>query len=433
MMKNLRRYFKGLLSPRDQPGVALLIVTTFIAIVTSAVMDFAYNSRIYLMMAAHARDEVRAYYLARSAFNFARLVLFYQKQLDAVASNFLGQLQQQMGMNLPVSAGIQLWQIMPSSCDFLNGLTQSGVAAALESGELDVSDLENGEVNVEFGLGEFEGTCDFDITDEGGKINLYNLTVPGRRRMLVIRQLQELLAPRKYDFLFQNRDPDGQYTTREELIGAIVDWIDDKDGNRMFDITFMDNVGGPEDQYYQGLEDPYLPKNAYFDTKQELHLVRGIGDDFFRLFGDRITIYPDDKNVVINWCTADWETKFATICALFGPDRLAQYTAFGCGSGNEYQQKMILELFDRWRQEKILRGEYTVSFGCNVTLEEFQQFADELVGYKLPTKIAGVKPWGTKSKTFVIRAEGEVGTTRRRITAVVNLDKQDELWYYRED
>ncbi|HXN83459.1 MAG TPA: type II secretion system minor pseudopilin GspK, partial [Myxococcales bacterium] len=75
--------------------MALILVLTVIAILTSIGVDFSYNSRVSLKLAENARDGMRAYYLARSAVNLSRLLLHYQKQLDgagAAALNALGQL-----------------------------------------------------------------------------------------------------------------------------------------------------------------------------------------------------------------------------------------------------------------------------------------------------------------------------------------------------
>src|SRR5439155_205842 len=52
---------------RSRRGVALILVLTTIAILTSVAVDFGYQSRVNLRLTENARDELRAYYLARSA------------------------------------------------------------------------------------------------------------------------------------------------------------------------------------------------------------------------------------------------------------------------------------------------------------------------------------------------------------------------------
>src|ERR1700738_4000409 len=113
-----RRGGGGSPSPR---GVALILVLTVIAILTSIGVDFSYNSRVSLKLAENARDGMRAYYLARSAVNLSRLLLHYQKQLDGAGAQLGGALQQvagtlpgtppRTGAGAPAapSLGIRLW------------------------------------------------------------------------------------------------------------------------------------------------------------------------------------------------------------------------------------------------------------------------------------------------------------------------------------
>ncbi|MFA6034210.1 MAG: hypothetical protein WC889_15025, partial [Myxococcota bacterium] len=93
----------------SQSGVALLVVTTIIVILTVLAADFSYSAKVNLNLAVNLRDEVKAYYMAKSAFNVARLVLFYQKQVDGTLKN----------LNIPgLGASLQLWKIIPIESDF---------------------------------------------------------------------------------------------------------------------------------------------------------------------------------------------------------------------------------------------------------------------------------------------------------------------------
>src|SRR5439155_16715967 len=84
----------GLLTMRSIPlqhrGVALILVLTTIAILTSIGVDFSYSSRISLRLAENLRDETRAEYLAKSAVNLSRLLLHFQKQVDQLGGQVLG-------------------------------------------------------------------------------------------------------------------------------------------------------------------------------------------------------------------------------------------------------------------------------------------------------------------------------------------------------
>ena len=86
-----RRQGKGV----ETRGVALILVLTTIAILTSIGVDFSYGSRVSLRLAENSRDELRAYYLAKSAVNLSRLLLYFQRQIDltggAMARQLLGE------------------------------------------------------------------------------------------------------------------------------------------------------------------------------------------------------------------------------------------------------------------------------------------------------------------------------------------------------
>ena len=77
--------------------MAMLLVVTSIAIMTAVAVDFQFNASVDLQLAANARDELRAEYLARSAINVGRLVLMFQRQLDSQTGN-AGSLLQSLGL-----------------------------------------------------------------------------------------------------------------------------------------------------------------------------------------------------------------------------------------------------------------------------------------------------------------------------------------------
>lgn len=56
----------------------------------------------------------------------------------------------------------------------------------------------------------------------------------------------------------------------EALLEAVVDWIDQDDGES--------GMGGAESNYYQGLADPYKAANAPFKSREELRLIRGFNE-----------------------------------------------------------------------------------------------------------------------------------------------------------
>src|SRR5690606_31334050 len=77
-----------------------------------------------------------------------------------------------------------------------------------------------------------------------------------------------------------------------------------------------------EDNVYRMFDDSYEPKNAPFDSIEELRLVRGIGDDFWATF---IEPDPDDPRTraitiygsgAVNPNEATPEVLIARVCSI---------------------------------------------------------------------------------------------------------------------
>ena len=132
-------------APVQQRGVALILVLTTIAILTSIGVDFSYSSRVSLKLAENLRDETRAYYMARSAVNLSRLLLHFQKQVDQLGGQAAAALQQIVKAPTPPtgqpkagattsaaapagSLGIRLWELLPIDSNAFSALL-SGAGA----------------------------------------------------------------------------------------------------------------------------------------------------------------------------------------------------------------------------------------------------------------------------------------------------------------
>src|SRR5512132_2286869 len=92
-------------------GAALLIVMVAVAVLTVLAADLAYEARVSLQIAANARNELQATYLAKSGVALSRLVLQFQGELDAT-------------MQAPATGGAgmsfprpQIWKIAPVNAE----------------------------------------------------------------------------------------------------------------------------------------------------------------------------------------------------------------------------------------------------------------------------------------------------------------------------
>jgi general secretion pathway protein K len=124
-------------------------------------------------------------------------------------------------------------------------------------------------------------TVEVRIYDHAGKINLRNLTEDRLQEML-----EKLMGEDEVD--------DDEIA---ELLGAWGDWLDEDDGVR---------VDGAEEEFYQSLDPPYLPRQASFESVDEILLIRGF-DEYFRdvNLGAAFTLHSDSDLLNLNTATRE--------------------------------------------------------------------------------------------------------------------------------
>ncbi len=117
------------------------------------------------------------------------------------------------------------------------------------------------------------------IYDHAGKINLREIGRP-RMRALLEKKLGE--------------DADDQI---DELIAAWGDWVDLSDST---------GIDGAERDYYEALENPYIPRNGKLETVEEILHVRGFDEVFADVDLDAaFTLYTDDELINLNLATVE--------------------------------------------------------------------------------------------------------------------------------
>ncbi|MCG3172459.1 MAG: hypothetical protein GMKNLPBB_00611 [Myxococcota bacterium] len=430
-------------------GVALLLVVIVIAVLASVVVDMSFTSRVQLKLAMNGRDQLKARYLASSAMNLARILLWQEYLLNKGIQNLARQFPQ--AQQMIGGAQIRFTNFVRPDSELLRELMNTCAETEDESlsGPISNRDELTGELDDTVdGIGEFEGNFFPEISDESGKINLGMLRSPFQQR-IVIEQLRHMLLPQQYNFLFETPAPDGYAGTREDLIANLVDWVD-ADTNR-FSLLYPGSSGGPEDAVYAGLRENYRPKNAPFDTLEEIHLVRGVSDDFMRIFGNKLTVYPGNLNRTVNLQTADWTVIMATLCGLlYDPTRARERSLLGCG--DPIIQKQFWDRFEQWRKELRARvqgsggmggmfgnlGLQTL-LGAPVTWAELDQYLKEL---QITLPAVGLRPeevFGAQPTVFRVKAVGEVNKARATIDFVVATESPQgaalnggQIWGYHE-
>jgi general secretion pathway protein K len=363
---------------RSDRGAALLVVIVSTAILTALAVDLAYQTRVSLLTAGNARDELRAEYAARGGAQLARLVLRFQNQLDAT----------------PSAAGvprIQVWNLVPVTSALTEGLF--GAPSAEEAGP--------------------RATFDVTIEDEGRKVNLQmDASGGGGQAFAQVQAFLQLVADPKWDPLFDREDAWGQRFTRQDVVIHLHDWTDANTvGSALTNspaAPFADGFGDENAPYQHG-DDPYQAKNARFDSLDEAYLVAGIDDDFMDAFGKQLTVYvPVSGKINVN--TSD-------------PAELMRNARIMADPQNQPR------LADPKFPEDLAKMVSELSQGGRITLRP-GQFAQILVhfGIQLATAYAADNGQGDagaftdRSLVYALHAKGTAGAVERRLDAVITFD-----------
>ncbi|MCB9667488.1 MAG: general secretion pathway protein GspK [Myxococcales bacterium] len=297
---------------RKQQGVALIVTLSAIAILAVMVADMHDNVRTSYEAANAKRDELRAEYLAISGISLTRLLIANEPMIRQAVGPLLQALVQKAPPQLPI------WQFANEAlAPFANleGVTASGAALGLDFSQAE-------------GLSDTGGTFSITACAESVKLNVNKpLSLQGDSARLsvavpVFTLLGGYQSPSAYDAMFAGRDADGQISSRTDIVSALIDWWDFDQVATQFDpgARTITSVGS-EDNIYHRFEDPYETKNAPYDSLEELHLIRGITDEFWATFvrpdpsnacEDLMTVYGGDT---LNPNLAKPESLLAKVCA----------------------------------------------------------------------------------------------------------------------
>ncbi len=396
----LLRERKGRSGRSSRAGVALLLTISIVALLTVVVTELSYSASVRIQMAANARDEAKAEALAHAGVQFYRLVLVASKQLEG-QMEVINQQMQGMGMDLSSLGigGTQLWQFVPTvSSSFVRMLIGSGsgddaMLAALgdEAGgpnEVD-ADFERNPLKETFL--QFDGDFTATVSDEDRMLGVGDMqandaeglqTNPNALRLAALMSGEDDLAYLR-DINYE----------KWELIGNLVDWTD-ADDNQIY-------KGGRESGLYERLDSPYLPKNAPFDTLDEIRLVDGWHlEGVWERFGKHLSIYGGGK---VNVNTASRPVLGALFRAYIQP------------VPTDYTLDLIFENLQLYRTggDPSNPGSGSPFFFSE---EQFVQWLQTAAPGTVDEQISGAIT--TKSNVFRVKSTGEVGKATVTIEVV---------------
>ena len=418
MRAGLRHLWRELLRPRrvaragarlarsSRSGIAILVVIATMMIMTVLVTDLTYGARVRFLVAHHQKDRTQALWLARSGYNIYRLILVANKDLESSS----------VADMLPdyINVGDALWQMIPTiNTGLFRMLLSSGgdaediaqedlqrvVTTGVATDEATDAEVE-GSLFSDKSFLDFDGDFSVEVTDEESKININNLatdTATVIQDSVVGQQLYALMSGEDNDQWFKERNLD-----RWELIGNLKDWVDS-------DTTRSAGMGGYEDTLYNALPDPYLSKNAPFDTKDEIRLVEGWQDEVFEKFGKDLSVFGSGK---FNLQTASDEVLVMLLRSYIDSQPREQELQI-CIDALQDINNLI-----NWPPS---------------TAKDFREMVESNCGYEVSQDLD--KAVTKSSKTFTIISTGIAGTSSVTITAVIDFSSKGKgkLLYWRVD
>jgi general secretion pathway protein K len=287
-------------------GIALVMVMGAIAVLTVMLAEFQDETSAELAAATAQRDSIQAEYVARSAVNLSRLLIASEPSMrKAIAPLFM--MMKRTPPQLP------LWEFSDRLLGAFND--QESSDDFTRTAGVDLTQGKN--------LGMPNGRWELSIVDEDSKINMNSGAANDIAHVRLGKEIMGLISPAQYDGLFQQSDNTGQFADRLQTCGAIIDWadVDEQGFNCDMRNTTAAASGGVEDNIYQMLPKPYRRKNAPYDSLEELHMVRGVNQDFWSTFIDPDPNDPKKRVVTvwgqgaINVNTANAQTLLAVVCS----------------------------------------------------------------------------------------------------------------------
>ena len=287
-------------------GIALVMVMGAIAILTVMLAEFQDETSAELAAATAERDGLQAEYMAKSAVNLSRLLIASEPTLrKTIAPMF--QLMKKTPPQLPV------WEFSDRLLGVFNDEESSKDFASTVG--LDLSQSKN--------LGMKGGKYELVIVDEDSKINVNLGAANDIAHIRLAQEVMSLIGPPQYSTIFEQKDGSGQFHDRVAVCQALIDWADVDEQAFNCDLSQLSAAqnAGVEDAWYQLLPKPYRRKNAPYDSLQELHMVRGVSEDFWSTFIDPDPTNPKKRVItvwgqgMVNVNTANAQTLLGVVCA----------------------------------------------------------------------------------------------------------------------
>lgn len=420
-------------------GIAVLLVVACLAVLMPFTASFNYQARVDWQSAVNLRDEVAARQTQRGGLRLSVLLFELQRMVFNQK-----QFRDMMGTWDITQVAPYLMSVFGSK-DGAEGL---GGMVGLDTSALSELAFEDA------------GTFEVRLEAESGKLNVnclgQNAVGKANPAGMTAETLESMMAPVLYNPLFEEEKADGRFYTREDIVRAMTDYIDDN--LQRFDVVQLKSGSTQESDQYEQLPDPYAARNSRLDSIEELHLVRGIDDDWMTAFGSELTVYGTCK-INLNFASAQ-QIALVLRYAVSGKDKWKtegeNFLLKTLPLANYIVQSREFNLFPKLENFKeivgrpdefvnpllMMAGSAEDQVGNLPKIPEGMEIRVNAGKNKEGDEWNGIKDIATVSPERFYRVEiiTEMGAVRKRVTAVYDMQfarKQSQgkgAWlYYRED
>lgn len=309
---------RSVLRPLDRParsplerrpsGVALIVALVTITVLSAAVTEYAYSSRINLKMSVNATNKVKSYFLARSAINLSQLLVNFQYSLENAATEADESETASAGACNPGMISVAMRRSNFQIYQYMDLLMRPFNSGSLETpvGGLDL------ESSGAKGFAGVHGNFDVNIAPESGKFNVNRFA----KQQVGQDDLQEfcgLVTDSRYADVFRDGEGETGELNSFRILRYIVDYIDFNETELpLTQECVLEQAGNsPESTRYDDPELDIEPRNAKLTHTAELHQVYGVTEEFMRAFGEELTVYPVGKP---NANMAEFPVFFSILC-----------------------------------------------------------------------------------------------------------------------
>ena len=239
----------------NSKGVAVIMASTFMALMMFIASEVGYNASINYNMSNQKLNRVKAYYAARAGTKLSLLrINIYQKALRTYGS------------------------LLKNNTQILNPLWELPFAwpPVLPEGASEIDKARQRDQKAE---SIFKAQYLSTIVNESGKIDVNLIASPNKKLAEAThKQILSIFTSRVEQD--ENFAQNFNHKNFEVLVNNIADWIDDNNESRN---------GGSEKSSYPQVDS--LPPNQPFKTLKELHMVAEMEDELYEMLAARLTVF----------------------------------------------------------------------------------------------------------------------------------------------